>query len=121
MRCGCTSASVKISNIFQDLLFCLQKKVFATGLHALAHRLYWALQAIAVARLMFIVHDWFICTPDFSCCTNEILSRMSINYSPGEKGRKYKIIKFCFAPNLPSNCINHKCSMGVGSLSLHIL
>jgi len=27
---------------------------------------------IAVAWLMFIVHSWFIYTPDFSCCTDEI-------------------------------------------------
>jgi len=31
----------------------------------------------------------------------------------------YKIIKFRFAPKLPSICINQKCLMGVGSL--HIL
>jgi len=28
MRCGCTPASAKISKIFRDLLFCLQKKGF---------------------------------------------------------------------------------------------
>jgi len=37
-RCGCTTSSAKISRISQDLLFCLlKKKVFAIGLHALAH------------------------------------------------------------------------------------
>jgi len=47
--------------------------------------MYWALQAIAVAWLMFIVHEWFICMPDFSYCTDEILPRMSINSSLGER------------------------------------
>jgi len=27
-------------------------------------------------KLMFIVHDWFTFTPDFSCCTDEISSRI---------------------------------------------
>jgi len=35
-------------------------------------------------------------------------------------GKKYEIqYKFCFAPKLPSNCINQNVSMVVGSL--HIL
>jgi len=52
----------------------------------------------------------------------------SININPfsdaetifGQRGySKYKIIKFYFAPKLPSICINQKCSNEVGSL--HIL
>jgi len=31
-------------------------------------------------------HDWFICTPDFSCCMDEI-SRMLINFSPAQTCR----------------------------------
>jgi len=38
----------------------------------------------------------------------------------GREGiKKYKIIKFRFAPKLSSLCINQKCSIGVGPL--HIL
>jgi len=83
MRCGSMPECAKISEISRDLSFCLQKKkikVIITGLHALAHILGTA--SIAVVRLMFIVHDWFICTSNFSCCMNDISSRMSINSSP---------------------------------------
>jgi len=48
--------------------FVYKKKVITSGLHALSHIL-----GNAVARLMFIVHDWLICTPDFSCCMDEII------------------------------------------------
>jgi len=51
----------------------------------------------------------------------------SINLSPlssaetifKQRGdRKYKIIKFRFVPQLPSICINQKCSVGVWSLHI---
>jgi len=69
-----------VSEISRDLSFYLQKKVIATGLHALAHIL--GTTSIVVAQLMFIVHDWFICMPDFSCCMDKILSRILINFCP---------------------------------------
>jgi len=34
--------------------------------------------------------------------------------------QNYKLIKFRFAPKLPSICINQKCSIGVGSLHFSI-
>jgi len=81
MLCNCTPVSAKISVISRIYRFVSnKKKVIATGLHALVHILGTA--SIAVAWLMFIEHDWFICKPDFSCCTDNISSRMSINFSP---------------------------------------
>jgi len=76
------AASAIISRISQDLLFCLQHKKRSSPLGCTPKRKYWVLQAIAVARLMLFVRDWFICTPAFSCCTDEISSRVLINSSP---------------------------------------
>jgi len=80
MRCGCTPAGAKISKIFRDLLFCLQKKglrhwiaskifrdlLFCLQKKGLRHwiaylkRIYWALQAIAVARLVHLHAGFFL-------------------------------------------------------------
>jgi len=74
MRYGSMPAKCKSKQNFPGFIVLSQKR--SSPLDCMPWRIYWALQAIAIARLMFIVHDWFICTPDLSCCTDKISLRM---------------------------------------------
>jgi len=84
--------------------FVSKKKVIASGMHALVHML--GAASIAVVRLNLIVHDYFICTPDFSCLTNEIPSRLSINSSPGKHNRLIKFLQSTTALTSALFCIS---------------
>jgi len=45
-------------------IYCFDSKKRFSPLDCTHYRIYWELQAIAVAQLMFIVHNWFIYTSD---------------------------------------------------------
>jgi len=66
------------------------------------------------------IFQFFLKDAEFVCSVDEYrLLNGAKRFLDRERIKKYKIIKFRFASKLPSNCINQKCSKGVGSL--HIL